>query len=150
MALLYSSLAALIVGVVLWFSGDYHGHSRGVAEIKAEDQKAFNLEIAKRLKEEKDYAKQITDANATRDEALSRLAVALAAPHPHILCHAAAPGGSPVSSVPEKGSDQGTGPNPTTDVRGSDFDPSTNLSKLHYAFAVSYLACIDQVNRWPN
>jgi hypothetical protein len=75
----------ILLVLVIWFSGDFHG--RGVIEAKWNAQKIqdkANLEKEREL-----YAKQITDANDERDENRALLDRIRSAPKPRILCYRA-------------------------------------------------------------
>lgn len=143
----------IVLAAAVFFGGRHTGADEVQRKWNAQkliDQSAVAQELVRQAKKASEYAAQIQLANDERDKADGALARLMAAPPPRIVCHTAANRGGALSGSPEKGSGQGSGPNAPGNVRGSDFDPSIDERKLHYAFAVSYAACIDQLNRWPN
>jgi hypothetical protein len=149
----YKLGAGLLVVVALLFIGEYHGRGVGDAKCNVErlaNAKAANVELNRQIKRANDYAKQLTDANAIIATLNARIDAAASAPVHHVVCHPVAGSGGNVPTAPTEAGPAGSGPGAAGNVRGSDFDPSIDERKLHYAFAKYYAACLDALNRWPN
>lgn len=152
---LHLAEAVAVIGVVLaiWFSGAHH--QKGIDDAKYNAERvatltATNTELARRQKVEDDYAKQLTQANDARDAARAQLARIASAPHPHILCHAAAQsGGSAMPGIPSTPDVGASGSRPLPP--NLDFDPSERLyAEVADSSDLTVEACRDFYNRWPH
>lgn len=148
---LYSLLAGGLVAVGIWFSGVNHGKNLSNATCNVErlaNEKATNGELYRLRKLAEGLAAQLNAADAARDVAVSQLARLNSLPHPHVLCHAAATGGSsPVPGIPPAAS-AGSAVLGELPVQ-PEFDPTPAL----YAEARRADAIVEECryfyNRWP-
>lgn len=139
----------ILLVVVIWLSGDFHG--RGVIKAQWAAQKtaesvALTAERNKWIKQEQMYANQIAQANSDRDHNRALLARLRSAPHPRLLCHTAS-GSGPVPSIPAQagGGPPGSGQLPA----GTEFDPSTDLYAEADRADTLVESCRDALARWP-
>jgi hypothetical protein len=145
LALIGVAILAIAGGVLYW---NHHERSVGAAACKQSDLDAAKAQLEKQALQLAAYQEQLSDANEKLKDAQGLLALAAAQPVPHLVCHAAGPGG--VSKVPA-GAASGTSPaGPLDEVRGPDFDPSPALRRLSIGYERRYvIPANDALNRWP-